>query len=53
MLLPRAEIARKALPEAIFEAGGIPHEIAVYKTLPVQPSVEGLEALRSVWISLR
>jgi len=47
VLLPRAEIARKALPEAIFEAGGIPHEIAVYKTLPVQPSLEGLEALRS------
>ena len=45
VLLPRAEIARKALPEAIFEAGGIPHEIAVYKTLPVQPSQEGLEAL--------
>ena len=29
VLLPRAEIARKALPEAIFAAGGIPHEIAV------------------------
>ena len=47
VLLPRAEIARKALPEAIFEAGGVPHEIAVYKTLPVQPSVEGLAALRA------
>ena len=47
VLLPRAEIARKALPEAIFEAGGVPHEIAVYKTLPVQPSLEGLEALRA------
>jgi uroporphyrinogen-III synthase len=47
VLLPRAEIARKALPEAIFEAGGIPHEIAVYKTLPAQPSLEGLQALRS------
>jgi uroporphyrinogen-III synthase len=47
VLLPRAEIARKALPEAICEAGGIPHEIAVYKTLPVQPSKEGLVALRS------
>ena len=47
VLLPRAEIARKALPEAICEAGGVPHEIAVYKTLPVQPSPEGLAALRS------
>lgn len=47
VLLPRAEIARKTLPEAIFEAGGIPHEISVYKTLPVQPDPRGLEALRS------
>ena len=47
VLLPRAEIARKALPEAIFEAGGIPHEISVYKTLPVQPNSDGLEALKS------
>lgn len=47
VLLPRAEIARKALPEAIREAGGIPHEIAVYKTLPVQPSPEAVEALKS------
>lgn len=47
VLLPRAEIARKALPEAICEAGGIPHEIAVYKTLPVQPAPEDVEALKS------
>jgi len=47
VLLPRADIARKALPEAIFEAGGIPHEIAVYRTLPTQPSPDGLAALRS------
>ena len=46
VLLPRAEIARKALPEAICEAGGIPHEIAVYKTLPVQPDQEGIAALK-------
>jgi uroporphyrinogen III methyltransferase/synthase len=53
VLLPRAEIARKALPEAIAEAGGIPHEIAVYKTLPVQPDPEGLAALKSgvAWIT--
>lgn len=47
VLLPRAEIARKALPEAICEAGGIPHEIAVYRTLPVQPDPEGIAALRA------
>ncbi len=47
VLLPRAEIARKALPEAICEAGGIAHEIAVYKTLPAQPDAAGLAALRS------
>jgi uroporphyrinogen-III synthase len=47
VLLPRAEIARKALPEAIAEAGGIPHEIAVYQTLPVQPDQDALAALRS------
>ena len=47
VLLPRAEIARKALPEAICEAGGIAHEIAVYKTLPARPDPEGLAALKS------
>lgn len=47
VLLPRAEIARKALPEAIVSAGGIAHEIAVYKTLPVQPDAVGLAALKS------
>jgi uroporphyrinogen-III synthase len=46
VLLPRAEIARKVLPEAIADAGGIPHEIAVYQTLPVQPDPDGLAALR-------
>jgi len=47
VLLPRAEIARRALPEAIFNAGGIPHEISVYKTLPTEPGTEGLAALKS------
>jgi uroporphyrinogen-III synthase len=46
VLLPRAEIARKALPEAICEAGGIPHEIAVYKTLPARADPAGLSALK-------
>jgi uroporphyrinogen-III synthase len=47
VLLPRAEIARKALPEAIANAGGIAHEIVVYKTLPTEPDPEGLAALKS------
>ena len=47
VLLPRAELARKALPEAIFNAGGIPHEVSVYKTLPTQPDPDGLAALNS------
>jgi uroporphyrinogen-III synthase len=47
VLLPRAEIARKALPEAIVNAGGIAHEIAVYRTLPVQPEPGGLAALKA------
>lgn len=46
ILLPRAEIARKELPEAICNAGGVPHEITVYQTLPAEPDIEGLEALR-------
>lgn len=47
ILLPRAEVARKELPEAIFHAGGVPHEISVYKTLPTQPDADGLAALKS------
>jgi len=47
VLLPRAEIARKELPEAIVKAGGTTHEIVVYKTLPVQPDIEGLAVLKS------
>lgn len=47
ILLPRAEFARKELPEAIAKAGGVAHEITVYKTLPAQPDIEGLAALKS------
>jgi uroporphyrinogen-III synthase len=47
VLLPRAEIARKALPEAIANGGGIAHEIAVYKTLPAEPDPNGIAALKS------
>lgn len=47
VLLPRAEVARKALPEAIVEAGGVAHEIAVYQTLPAEIDRDGLAALKS------
>ena len=47
VLLPRAEIARKALPDAIVAAGGVAHEIAVYQTLPAEPDPAGLAALKS------
>jgi uroporphyrinogen-III synthase len=47
VLLPRAEIARKILPEEIVKAGGTAHEITVYKTLPAQPDAEGIAALKS------
>jgi len=47
VLLPRAEIARKALPEAIVQAGGVAHEIVVYRTMPVKPDPQGLLALHA------
>jgi uroporphyrinogen-III synthase len=47
VLLLRAEIARKALPEAIENADGIAHDIAVYKTLPTHPDPTGIAALKS------
>jgi len=47
ILLPRADIARKELPEAIAQAGGIAHEIIVYQTLPAKADGEGLSALKS------
>jgi uroporphyrinogen III methyltransferase/synthase len=47
VLLPRAEIARQALPQAILKAGGIAHEIAVYRTLPAQLDLAGLAELNS------
>ena len=47
ILLPRAEIARQALPEAILAAGGVAHEIIVYHTLPAEVDAEGLAALKA------
>jgi uroporphyrinogen-III synthase len=47
ILLPRADLARDALPRAIMAAGGIAHEITAYRTLPADPDAHGLEALRA------
>lgn len=47
ILLPRGDLARKDLPESIFNAGGVPHEITVYKTLPAQPDPDSLAVLRA------
>ncbi|MBM3180209.1 MAG: uroporphyrinogen-III synthase [Chloroflexi bacterium] len=47
ILLPRAEIARQELPKAISKAGGIAHEVTVYKTLSAKLDLEGLDTLKS------
>lgn len=46
ILLPRSEIAREELPRAIVNAGGIAHEIIVYKTLPAEIDLHGLATLK-------
>ena len=46
VLLPRADLARPALPRAIQVQDGVAHEIAVYHTLPARPDPAVLEALR-------
>ncbi|RPJ42367.1 MAG: uroporphyrinogen-III synthase [Chloroflexi bacterium] len=45
ILLPRADIARKALVEALLQQGAFPEEIAVYRTLPARPTPETLAEL--------
>lgn len=47
VLLPRAEIARKALPEAIVAAGGRADEIPVYHTLPARVTARALSSLKA------
>lgn len=46
VLLACAEISRDVLAKAIFAAGGTPHEIAVYRTLPTEPDMDGLARLK-------
>lgn len=47
ILLPRAEMAGKELPEAIVHAGGIAHEMIVYRTLPTEVDLDGCAALKN------
>jgi uroporphyrinogen-III synthase len=47
VLLPRADIARPALAEAILQAGGIAHEIAAYRTTMSVPDNDSLETLKA------
>lgn len=46
ILLPRAEIARKALAVALRQRGAIVDEVAAYRTLPPTPDAQALEELR-------
>ncbi len=46
ILFPSADIARDTLPENLERAGGIIHQITVYRTLPAAPDPQGLSALR-------
>lgn len=45
VLLPRADLAREALPEAISKAGGMAHVIVAYHTLLAKLDEEGVKAL--------
>jgi uroporphyrinogen-III synthase len=47
VLLPRADLARSALPHAIQALDGVAHEITAYRTLPGQPDPRSLEELRA------
>jgi uroporphyrinogen III methyltransferase / synthase len=45
ILLPRADIARKALLDELENQGAFPEEIAVYRTLPGHPDPQALREL--------
>ncbi len=46
VLFPSADIALETLPDGISRAGGVIHQVTVYRTLPAAPDPVGLEALR-------
>ncbi len=45
ILLPRADIARKALVEALVQRGALPDELAVYRTVIARPTPAALAEL--------
>jgi uroporphyrinogen-III synthase len=45
VLLPRAELAREALPDGINAAGGVAHVVVAYRTLPAVPDPQSIQAL--------
>jgi uroporphyrinogen-III synthase len=47
ILLPLADIAHDALPQAIQKANGIAHVVTAYHTLPAEPDPDGLAAIRA------
>jgi uroporphyrinogen III methyltransferase/synthase len=47
VLIPVADIAHDTLPKAIEAAGGVPHIITVYHTIPAEPDTEGLVVLKA------
>jgi uroporphyrinogen III methyltransferase/synthase len=47
VLLPAADIAQDALPQAIRNADGIAHVITAYHTVAAEPGEHGLAALRA------
>jgi uroporphyrinogen III methyltransferase/synthase len=44
--LPRAEIARKALVDALKKQGAFPDEVAIYRTLPTRPDSSSMTELQ-------
>ncbi len=46
VLLPLADLAQDTLPQAIQKANGIAHVVIAYHTLPAEPDLDGLVALR-------
>ncbi len=46
ILLPRAEIARKALVDALKKQGAFPDEVAIYRTLPTRPDSSSMTELQ-------
>lgn len=46
VLLPRADLARPALADAIRAAGGFPHDIAAYRTAAADPDSHALKEIR-------